>query len=761
MRIFKTIMGILLVVHFFNSNAQIDNDFNISPSGSHFFQVQNPNAEINDNSRQLIYPKREFRCAWIATVYNIDYPSNTGLSVNTLKNEFIALLNKLKKSGINAIFVQIRPSCDAFYNSPYEPWSEWLTGTQGVAPASNFDPLVFMIEEAHNRGIEFHAWLNPYRAVVSTGSSSVSSNHISVTQPSWCVTYNSLKILNPGLPQVRDYVTNIVADIVSRYDIQGIHFDDYFYPYPSGGVSFNDNSTFTTYPRGFTNKEDWRRDNVNIFIKRINDTIKTIKPFVKFGVGPFGIWKNGVPSGITGLSSYYEIYCDPVTWLNEQNIDYVSPQLYWKIGTNQDFNTLVDWWGTQASNNQRHCYAGMASYLLNPSGSNWAINDILNQIKSTRLINYKVEGESFFSSTSINDNMKSFADSLQLSQNKYKCLVPTMPWLDSIAPLAPINVTHTLPSTGVNLSWQNPGIASDNDTVKYFVIYRNTTGSVVDITDAQQILYISTTPITSYNDTINVSSFPAVAYAITSCDKLHNESNVEYVNINITPPSNDNCIASQTIIPSVNCTPISGDLVFSSTSGIPKPSCDNFASPSLNDVWYQFIATATEHTIKIVPDGNMDAVLALYNSCNGAEIACADNSGTSDTDSLVASGLTVGTNYLLRVYDYGSIAPSTTTFNICIDGPNLSTDISKEKILFVDLFPNPINDYLLFGNINTNDTEVNISIQDILSRKVLETRVKTENEKFSIQLPHELKSGIYFINIELNNSTITKKIILQ
>lgn len=761
MRKLKTIIAFVLLVNMFMGSAQTDNDFNIPPSDSHFFQVQNPNAELSDNSRQLIYPKREFRCAWIATVYNIDYPSNTGLSINTLKNEFIALLNKLKKSGINAIFVQIRPACDAFYNSPYEPWSEWLTGTQGVALASNFDPLVFMIEETHNRGIEFHAWLNPYRAVVSTGSSSISSNHISVTQPSWCVTYNSLKILNPGLPQVRDYVTNIVADIVNRYDIQGIHFDDYFYPYPSGGVTFNDNSTFTAYPRGFTNKDDWRRDNVNIFIKRINDTIKTIKPYVKFGVGPFGIWKNGVPSGITGLSSYYEIYCDPVTWLNEQNIDYVLPQLYWKIGTNQDFNTLVDWWGTQASNNQRHCYAGMASYLLNPSGSNWAINDILNQIKSTRLINYKVQGESFFSSTSINDNMKSFADSLRLSQNKYKCLIPTMPWLDSVAPLSPTNVAYTLPSTGINLTWQNPGIASDNDTVNYFVIYRNTTGSAVDITDAQQILYISPTPITSYNDTINVNSFPGVAYAITSCDKLHNESSVEYININITPPSNDNCIASQTIIPNANCTPTSGDLLFSSVSGVPKPSCDGFATPSLNDVWYQFVATATEHTIKVVPDGNMDAVLALYNSCNGTEIACGDNSGTSDTDSLIANGLTIGNNYLLRVYDYGSIAPTTTTFSVCIDGQNLSTDVTNEEILSVELFPNPINDYFLYGNINTSNTEVNISVRDILGQIVVNKIVKTENERFSLQLPHELKSGIYIVNIELKNSTITKKIILQ
>ncbi|MGB3948038.1 MAG: family 10 glycosylhydrolase, partial [Bacteroidia bacterium] len=529
----------------------------------------------------------------------------------------------------------------------------------------------------------------------------------------------------------------------------------------SGGVSFNDNSTFTTYPRGFTNKDNWRRDNVNIFIKRVNDTIKTIKPYVKFGVGPFGIWKNGVPSGITGLSSYDAIYCDPVTWLNEQNIDYVSPQLYWKIGTNQDFNTLADWWGTQANNNQRHCYAGMASYQLNPSGANWAINDILNQIKSTRLINYKVQGESFFSSTSIEDNMKNFADSLRLSQNKYKCLIPTMPWLDSIAPLPPANVLYTTTPTTINLNWQNPGLASDNDSVRYYVIYRNTTGSAVDITDAQQILYISPSPITSYIDTINIGSFPGVAYAITSCDKLHNESSVEYININITPPANDNCIASQTIIPDANCSPVSGNLMFSSGSGMAQPSCDGFANPSLQDVWYQFVATATEHTIKITPDGNMDAVLALYNSCNGSEIACADNSGTSAIDSLVASGLTIGNNYLLRVYDYGSIAPTTTTFNICIDGPNLSTAINKNEISTLELFPNPITDHKIYGKIKTDNTDVKISINNILSQKIMQANAIIENENFSIELPNEIKSGIYFINIEMNNSIITKKVMVQ
>jgi len=483
--------------------------------------------------KQTTYLKREMRCAWVATVYCIDYPSTTGLSVNTLKSQYVALISSLKNAGINAIFFQIRPSCDAFYNSPYEPWSEWLMGTQGVAPAGGFDPLVFFVDEAHKQGIEFHAWLNPYRAVVNINSSSVAGTHISVTHPSWCVTYNTIKLLNPGLPQVRSYLTTVVADIVNRYGVDGIHFDDYFYPYPQTGYVFDDDAAFAADPRGFTNKADWRRDNVNLMVAMVNDTIKSLKPWVKFGIGPFGIWKNGVPAGITGLSSYDAIYCDPIAWLNDHSIDYVSPQLYWKIGTNQDFNTLVDWWGTQAATNGRHCYAGMASYQLNPSGGNWTIMNILDQINSTRVLNYKVQGNVFYNTSSITDNLKNFADSLSVSYNKYKCLLPTMPWLDSVAPLPPLNATFTATTNSITLSWQAPAAASDGDSAKYYVIYRQTDGSQVNIADPKQILCFVPDSVTSYNDNITLASYPGIDYVITSCDKLHNESLPVNININI------------------------------------------------------------------------------------------------------------------------------------------------------------------------------------------------------------------------------------
>jgi uncharacterized lipoprotein YddW (UPF0748 family) len=739
--------------------AQQRDDANIPPFENSETDVADHQTSFDDNSRQILYPKREFRCAWVATVENIDYPSNTGLSVANLKTEFVSILNKLKAAGINAVFVQIRPSCDAFYNSPYEPWSEWLSGTQGVAPSGGFDPLTFMIDEAHKRGIEFHAWLNPYRAVVSIGNSSVASNHVSVLHPSWCVTYNSLKLLNPGLPEVRDYVKMIVADIVTRYSVDGIHFDDYFYPYPANGTAFNDNATFAAYPRGFTNKDNWRRDNVNLLIGMINDTIKAIKPYVKFGVGPFGIWKSGVPSGITGLSSYDEIYCDPIAWLNSQTVDYVAPQLYWKIGGSQDFNTLVDWWGTQANSKSRHCYAGIASYLMDPNNSNWTVNNVLNEISSTRVINYKAQGESFFSSSSITTNSKSFADSLKLSFNKYKCLIPTMPWLDSIPPLQPDSVSYTTTSNGIALHWHKPTPASDNDTAKYFVVYRSTDGNVVDITDPKDILYISPTSIITFVDTIAVNSFPGVAYAITSCDKLHNESDVVYINVTVTPPANDNCITAQSLTASVACSPVVGNLSNSVASGIPKPSCDGFSSPALLDVWYKFTATSVVHTVKVLPDGDFDPVLSLYTGCSNSELGCADNGGPGVSDSLVATNLNIGSTYYVRLYDYGSLPPDTTTFGICVTEPFVASGINNTPVQLFNVYPNPSDGSVLYGNVSAE--LLSVRIHDVLGRLVFEKQVVIQNGKFSITFPEKLKSGMYLFTATNADLRYTQRISIE
>lgn len=260
-------------------------------------------------------PKREFRGAWIATVSNIDYPSSKTLPSAQQQAEFIKLLDLHKQAGINAVMVQIRTNSDAFYPSKFAPWSEFLTGKQGKAPEPFYDPVAFMINECKKRGIEFHAWFNPYRAVANITTSVLDPKHIANIRPDWLLAYGNLRVLDPGNPEVIKHVTQVVLEVSNTYDIDGVHFDDYFYPYPVTGQTLNDSATYAKNSRGILNKADWRRDNVNILIKNISDSLKLKKPWVKFGISPFGIWQNKTSSqplgsATNGLQGYSDIYCD-------------------------------------------------------------------------------------------------------------------------------------------------------------------------------------------------------------------------------------------------------------------------------------------------------------------------------------------------------------------------------------------------------------------------------------------------------------------
>ncbi|MBI3787404.1 MAG: family 10 glycosylhydrolase [Ignavibacteriales bacterium] len=275
-------------------------------------------------------PKRELRAAWVATVSNIDWPlrnsNGTAKTPGEQQTDLLTLLDSLQQRlGMNAVMFQIRPSCDAFYKSSIEPWSEWLTGAQGQAPSDpNYDPLQIAIDACRARGMELHAWFNPYRAVVNANTSTIADNHVTRTKSHLIRDYMSnnipIKVLDPGEPETRTYVTSVIMDVVRRYDIDAVHFDDYFYPYPVTGLAFPDAATYNTYGGGLP-LGDWRRDNVNKLIKMISDSIKVVKPRVKFGISPFGIWKNqsSDPSGsaTTGLESYSAIYADTRKWLQD------------------------------------------------------------------------------------------------------------------------------------------------------------------------------------------------------------------------------------------------------------------------------------------------------------------------------------------------------------------------------------------------------------------------------------------------------------
>lgn len=387
-------------------------------------------------------PQYEFRAVWIATVENIDWPSKKGLPGDKQKEEFIRLLDMHKKNGMNAVVMQIRPVADAFYPSRFEPWSEYLTGKQGLEPNPYYDPLQFMIEETHQRGMEFHAWMNPYRAMFSVSRSSIAPTHVTKLFPQWFVTYGSTKYFDPGLPEVRDHVSKVVKDLVERYDLDAIHFDDYFYPYRIPGKEFPDQASFAQYGNGM-NKDDWRRSNVDSIIVLLGQTIKNANPRVKFGISPFGVWRNkrtderGSDSK-AGVTNYDDLYADILLWLENGWIDYVAPQLYWETSHSYvGFYMLLDWWAKNTFG--RQLFIGQGIYrAMEPKSLAWhKKSELPNQIKAIRA-NTNAQGSIYFSSATFAANPNGWNDSLRNNYYKYPALVPPMKWIDSVPPLAPL-----------------------------------------------------------------------------------------------------------------------------------------------------------------------------------------------------------------------------------------------------------------------------------------------------------------------------------
>jgi len=387
-------------------------------------------------------PQYEFRAVWIATVENIDWPSKRDLSSDVQKAEFIRILDMHQRNGMNAVVVQIRPVADAFYPSRFEPWSAYLTGTQGKPPSPYYDPLQFMIEETHKRGMEFHAWLNPYRAVFNVKTSSVSPNHITRLFPQWFVTYGNTKYFDPALQPVREHVTRVVQDIVQRYDLDAIHFDDYFYPYHIPGKEFPDDISYAKYGNGMS-RDDWRRSNVDSIIKMLSETIKSTNPRVKFGISPFGVWRNSSrdPRGSAskaGITNYDDLYADILLWLEKGWIDYVAPQLYWATTEKAvAYNMLLDWWADNTYGRQLFIGHGIYRALESRTGAWKTTTEIPKQIRAIRE-NPNAYGSIYFSSASFRHNPNGWSDSLRQNYYRYPALVPPMRWIDSIAPITPL-----------------------------------------------------------------------------------------------------------------------------------------------------------------------------------------------------------------------------------------------------------------------------------------------------------------------------------
>ncbi len=372
-------------------------------------------------------PAFEFRGAWVASVDNIDWPSRKALPVDSQKAEFVRLVEMHYQNGMNALIVQIRPATDAFYPSPYEPWSEWLTGTQGKPPFPYYDPLQFMITETHKRGMEFHAWCNPYRAEFSIGKSSIAPTHITRIHPEWFLEYGGKRYFDPGNKEVQMFVNNVIRDVVTRYDVDAIHFDDYFYPYRISGKEFPDNASYMKYG-GSLSKDDWRRSNVDSVILMLSNSIKEIKPNCQFGISPFGVWRNidKDPDGsntTAGQTNYDDLYADILLWLKNSWIDYVAPQLYWEFGHKAaPYEVLLDWWSKHSYG--KHCYIGLGIYK---AGSNqvWRDKTLLPRQLQALRNTPNIQGAIYFSSKSFLNNPNGWTDSLRNVYYKERALART------------------------------------------------------------------------------------------------------------------------------------------------------------------------------------------------------------------------------------------------------------------------------------------------------------------------------------------------
>ncbi|MCK5907944.1 MAG: family 10 glycosylhydrolase, partial [Flavobacteriales bacterium] len=419
------------------------------------------------------HPKRDMRAVFLATVSNLDWPFSSGNSAAKQQTNLIAILNKFEEANTNTVMFQARPAADVLYKSAIEPWSNVLTGTQGQDPG--YDPLQFAIDESHSRGMELHAWVNPYRTYAgkssTVGTGNPSAMQIENKHPEWILVSNQGRhILNPGIPEVIDYVVSVVDELARNYDIDGIHFDDYFYFY-EGTPDALDDAEFATYNPDNLNKGDWRRANVDKLMDAVNIKIQEInveqKKNIIFGISPFGIWKNGVPEGISGMDSYSVIFADPISWLEKGYVDYLAPQLYWKIGGAQDYDKLSNWWNDRVAEHGRYNMPSQGLYRL--KDSNWSAQEILDQIAINRKEeNKNTLGQIFFRALNLARNDKKIINELKKSTFQYPSVSASYIWKEDIAPNKPESVVYS----GGELSWTKPSLASDSDTARRYIVYR-------------------------------------------------------------------------------------------------------------------------------------------------------------------------------------------------------------------------------------------------------------------------------------------------
>ena len=464
--------------------------------------------------------KREFRGAWIQAVNG----QFIGMSTTEMQATLSTQLDALQRAGINAIIFQVRPEADALYLSYYEPWSRYLTGEQGVAPEPYWDPLQWMIDECHRRGMELHAWINPYRAKTK-GTKSLGLKHPYKKDPERFVHYDGMLIFNPALQANRDYICTIVTDIVKRYDVDGLHIDDYFYPYPVAGLEFDDEQAFQADPRGFTDKSDWRRDNVNLLIKQLHHTIRGIKPWVKFGISPFGIYRNqkSDPNGslTNGLQNYDDLYADILLWIDKGWVDYTIPQVYWEIGHKAaDYETLVDWWAKHATGRPLYIGQDVMRTVKATDATNPAQHQQARKMALQR--NYEsIGGSCQWPASAVAEDAGGYATALTEEYHRWLALQPEYPFIDNKAPKWVKKLCAIWTEDGPVLCWTPPKYKNEMNRPTKYVVYRFVKGEKIDLDDATKILGFTTQtflPLTYQGGEVKYT------YVVTALDRLHNES---------------------------------------------------------------------------------------------------------------------------------------------------------------------------------------------------------------------------------------------
>jgi uncharacterized lipoprotein YddW (UPF0748 family) len=476
------------------------------------------------------HSKREMRAVWVATVANIDWPSQRNLTSKAQRDEMRSMLNEFEKNNINAIVLQIRPTADAFYPSALEPWSNWLTGKQGVRPDPYYDPLQFIIDEAHKRCIEVHVWLNPYRVLNSDNLSILNKNHLFYKNRELFVKYGDKYYFDPGLDETRESLNRVVEDVVERYDIDAVHFDDYFYPYRVGNEEFPDAMTFKKNPRGFApnQKDEWRRNNVNLVINELQQTIKSLKPWVEFGISPFGVWRNDNvdPKGSAtraGIQNYDDLYADILKWLKEGSIDYVAPQLYWEIGKKvADYEILAKWWSENSFG--KNLYIGLYNSQLGSSEANSAWrkgNELVRQLHLNQRFP-QIDGAVFYSAKAFVKNKLGLNDSLKNNFYKYPAICPINRNIQGEPSAQPQNIKVLRDGKDAFLMWDEVEEEGGCQTA-YYVVYAFKGKKVGDMNDPASILLRTT------ENCINLREFEQkfrgnYTFVVTAINRYKHES---------------------------------------------------------------------------------------------------------------------------------------------------------------------------------------------------------------------------------------------